>query len=59
MYVLKPKIPLCLAMEDVGLFCGHSDYFMVIWYILPPFGVLHQEKSGNPALHKPNEPYKG
>jgi hypothetical protein len=23
---------------------------MVIWYIFPRFGMLHQEKSGNPGL---------
>jgi hypothetical protein len=23
--------------------------FMVIWYIFPRFGMLHQEKSGNPG----------
>jgi hypothetical protein len=49
-------------MEDVGIFCGHLDflrpfgilrcnlvYFMVIWYIFHPFGMLHREKSGNPG----------
>jgi hypothetical protein len=25
-------------------------YFVVIWYIFPRFGILYQEKSGNPAL---------
>jgi hypothetical protein len=24
-------------------------YVMVIWYIFPRFGLLYQEKSGNPA----------
>jgi hypothetical protein len=24
-------------------------YFMNIWYIFPHFGMLYQEKSGNPA----------
>jgi hypothetical protein len=24
-------------------------HFMVIWYIFPRFGMLHQEKSGNPG----------
>jgi hypothetical protein len=27
-------------------------YFVVIWYIVPRFGMLNQEKSGNPG-HKP------
>jgi hypothetical protein len=31
-----------------GIFYGHLVYFMVIWYIFPRFGKLHQEKSGNP-----------
>jgi hypothetical protein len=25
-------------------------YFVVIWYISPRFGILYQEKSGNPGL---------
>jgi hypothetical protein len=43
-----------LAMEDVGIFCGHWVYFTAIWYILlffPRFGTLYQEKSGNPESH--------
>jgi hypothetical protein len=48
-----------------GIFYGHLVYFMAIWYILwsfgifyghlviwyifPPFGILCQEKSGNPG----------
>jgi hypothetical protein len=24
-------------------------YFLVIWYIFPHFGMLYQEKSGNPG----------
>jgi hypothetical protein len=24
-------------------------YFVVIWYIFPRFGILDQEKSGNPG----------
>jgi hypothetical protein len=26
-------------------------YFVVIWCILPSFGTLHQEQSGNPGSH--------
>jgi hypothetical protein len=50
-YILKP----------VGIFCQRLVYFVSIWYSLrafgifcgilcyfPRFGVLHQEKSGNP-----------
>jgi hypothetical protein len=48
-------------MENAGIFYGHLEYFTVIWYILwpfgnvvviwyifPRFGLLCQEKSGNP-----------
>jgi hypothetical protein len=49
-------------MEDVSTFYGHFMayfvylealcyiYYMAIWYIFPRFGILHQEKSGNPGL---------
>jgi hypothetical protein len=46
-----------------GIFYGHLEYFMAIWNILwpfgnfvvildifPRFGILCQEKSGNPGL---------
>jgi hypothetical protein len=49
-------------MEDVGIFYGHLVHFMVFCYILwtfgivcgnfiyfSPFGILYQEKSGNPG----------
>jgi hypothetical protein len=26
-----------------------TSYFMVIWYMFTQFGMLYQEKSGNPA----------
>jgi hypothetical protein len=44
-------------MENVGNFFHHLEYFtviwpfgnvVVIWYIFPHFGILCQEKSGNP-----------
>jgi hypothetical protein len=31
-----------------GIFFPLLVYFVVIWYIFPPFGILDQEKSGNP-----------
>jgi hypothetical protein len=50
-------------MENAGKFYGHLKYFTVNWYILWPFGnvvviwyiflrfgILCQEKSGNPGL---------
>jgi hypothetical protein len=45
-------------MENVGTFYAHLEYvidiwsfgnFGVIWFIFPRFGILCQEKSGNPA----------
>jgi hypothetical protein len=52
-------------MENAGTFYGHVEYFTAIWYILwpfgnvaviwfifPHFGVLGQEKSGNPVCAK-------
>jgi hypothetical protein len=51
-----------ITIENAGICNGHLAYFMVIWYILwpfgnvvviwyifPRFGLLCQEKSGNPA----------
>jgi hypothetical protein len=32
-----------------GIFYGHLVYFVVIWDIFSRFGMLYQEKSGNPA----------
>jgi hypothetical protein len=44
-------------MDDGGILYVHLVYFtaiwyvyyMVIWSIFPPFGMLYQEKSANPA----------
>jgi hypothetical protein len=33
----------------VYIFYGHLVYFWSIWYIFSRFGMLYQEKSGNPA----------
>jgi hypothetical protein len=56
------KILEGLAMEGVGIFYGQSVYFTAPWYILWPygiffvfvyfshFGLLYQEKSGNPDM---------
>jgi hypothetical protein len=30
---------------------SHLVYVVVIWYIFPRFGILHQEKSGNPVVY--------
>jgi hypothetical protein len=47
----------------VCIFYGHLEYFtasqvlgnvVVIWYIFPRFGILYQEKSGNPVREGKN-----
>jgi hypothetical protein len=38
-YILRP----------IGNFRGHLVHFVVIWYIFSRFGMLYQEKSGNPG----------
>jgi hypothetical protein len=50
-----------MAIWDIlwpfGIFYGHLGYFMAIcyilcsfWYIFSSFGIMSQEKSGNPEL---------
>jgi hypothetical protein len=29
-----------LGLKNVGIFYGHLGYFMVIWYVLWPFGIF-------------------
>jgi hypothetical protein len=45
-YILRP-IGACilLLLEILNV---HFVYFVVNWYIFPRFGLLYQEKSGNP-----------
>jgi hypothetical protein len=48
-----------IGAEKVGIFYDQSEFlgqfsifighFLVVWYIFPRFGILCQEKSGNPA----------
>jgi hypothetical protein len=38
-----------IFVAKFGIVCRHLAYFMVIWYIFYHFGMLHQEKSGNPG----------
>jgi hypothetical protein len=51
-----------IEMEHIGIFYGHLEYIMAIWYIIWPFGgilvyyftrfgILYNEKYGNPG-HK-------
>jgi hypothetical protein len=36
-------------LRTLGIFCDHFVQFVLIWYIFTSFGIMHQEKSGNPA----------
>jgi hypothetical protein len=38
-----------MYFKPLELFNVHLVYFVVIWYIFPRFGILYQEKSGNPG----------
>jgi hypothetical protein len=38
-----------MSIWPLEIFYGHLVYFVVNWYIFPRFGMLHQEKSGNPG----------
>jgi hypothetical protein len=60
-------VNLGLLMEKGWYILGHFEYntafstfgnLVAIWYILPSFGILRREKSGNPGLnHKINFPH--
>jgi hypothetical protein len=36
-------------LRPLEIFYGRLVYFVVIWCISPRFGILYQEKSGNPG----------
>jgi hypothetical protein len=42
-------IVICNILQPVGILSGHLIDFTVVWYVFPRFGMLHQEKSGNPV----------
>jgi hypothetical protein len=44
-------VDICI-LSPFGLFCGTLVYFKAIWYISSRFGMLYQEKSGNPAMYE-------
>jgi hypothetical protein len=43
---------ICNILQTFGIFYDHLVHFVFIWYIFPGFGIMSQEKSGNPALNK-------
>jgi hypothetical protein len=38
-------------LQEYGIFNGAFVIFVVIWYVFLSFGILYQEKSGNPDPH--------
>jgi hypothetical protein len=36
-------------LSPFGTFCIHLVHFVFIWYIFSGFGIMYQEKSGNPG----------
>jgi hypothetical protein len=41
------------VLRTLGIFCCHLVCLKVIWYIFSRFGMLYQEKSGNPEWTPP------
>jgi hypothetical protein len=41
-------------LQTLGIFFDHLEHFLLIWYIFPGFGILHQKNSGNPASGEAN-----
>jgi hypothetical protein len=41
--------PFWFILPSFGLFCDQFVDFIIIWNIFSRFGMLHQEKSGNPV----------
>jgi hypothetical protein len=46
--ILVYFITIWYILRPLERFYGRLVYFVVIWYIFPRFGILDQEKSGNP-----------
>jgi hypothetical protein len=40
---------ISFILRPLEIFYGHLVHFVVIWYNFPRFGILDQEKSGNPG----------
>jgi hypothetical protein len=41
-------------LKPFGKFYGHLVHFVVIWYIFPRFGMLHQGKASTPVENGTN-----
>jgi hypothetical protein len=46
--VLVYFMAISFIVLPFGIFCGNLVNFTVVWYIFSRFGVLFQDKSGNP-----------
>jgi hypothetical protein len=44
-------------LRSIGIFCGHLVHFEIIWYKFYHFGILYEEKSGNPSQEHANFDY--
>jgi hypothetical protein len=42
-------MPIWNILWTWGIFYDYSVHFVFIWYIFSGFGIMYQEKSGNPA----------
>jgi hypothetical protein len=49
---------LGIFYEDFGIFYAQLVHFVLIRYILSGFGIMYQEKSGNPVLHPSDQWWK-
>jgi hypothetical protein len=41
-------MPISNILRTFVIFYDHWVHFVFIWYIFSVFGIMHQEKSGNP-----------
>jgi hypothetical protein len=42
-------------LRTFGIFYDHLVHFVFIWYFLSGFGIMREEKSGNPGLDRRKE----
>jgi hypothetical protein len=42
-------MPIRKSLQTFGILHNHLLHFVFIWYIFSSFGIMFQEKSGNPA----------
>jgi hypothetical protein len=47
--ILIHFMSICNILRTFGILNDRSVHFVFIWYILSGFGIMYQEKSGNPG----------